>query len=87
MSTKTYTATNISDADISSLRNAAGQAGDLVMVAICDRAEQDDDLNVDDYAALDSGEWRKVRSMSRDEAMAAVVDATNDAALNTRSPQ
>jgi len=69
------TTTQIADAQIESLQNAAGQAGDNVMAAICERALGGE---ITDYAISDADRAR-VEAMSveaaRAECAAVIVDA------------
>jgi hypothetical protein len=67
----------LTDAQIDSLRTAAGSAGDAMMAAICQLALEG--TVRDDYEGLHYAEHNRLRRMSQTEARAAVVEAIRDA--------
>lgn len=72
---------SITENQIRALQNEASDAGDDVQVAICVVA-LDGSIDLDDYAALSlsASDRKRVRAMSREEAIRACVEALNSAA-------
>lgn len=68
------TNTNITDADIETLRRAAGAHGDYMQVAICDLAIHGE-IDGDDYTCLTRHEDRCIRAMTAHEAVALCATA------------
>ena len=77
------TARSITHEQIRSLRNAASSAGDSLQAAICDLAI-DGTIDTDDWTVLEASEVRRLRNMSQDDAVAACVEAINDASAQER---
>lgn len=74
------TATNITEAEIRALRHEAAEAGDVAQVVVCDIAL--DEINdLCDYAitTYTRDACRRAQELTRDEAIAVVVVAINDA--------
>jgi len=78
----TITVETVTVAQLSDLRTAAGQAGDLMQVALCDRAlgDYDSATEIREAGLLDSGDRVKLRGIDRARATEMCVDAINDAA-------
>ena len=72
------TTKTITNEQISKLRAEAYEAGDHLQGAICDLA-LDGEIDTDDYTTLEKDEARRVRDMSRDEAIAVCVETINAA--------
>lgn len=68
----------ITTAQVASLRDAAGQAGDLVQVAICDVA-LDGAANEETFALLTAGQQARIAKLDMCSARAICADVIADA--------
>lgn len=73
------TTKSITEAQIETLKSEAGQAGDFRQVGLCVLA-LDGEIDFDDYTVFDAADRRWLNGHSREEALAACVEAINDAA-------